>query len=366
LVGDVDLRGVLPGQEVAVPVFVRGADPAGFAGFQFALSCDPEVLQFIGALHGPLLAVTGEQWAEPDYAPYLWAVETHAVDACVRTVGMLMLTGVHRTLGNLAALETARVPSCDGELVSLRFRLLQMLSGPLDLTVDGTFDPLLVEDPLDESGVARVSSPSVVPGALILDGIPNWWQIGFFGRIGVDPDEDTDRDGTTNLDEYVSRTDPTVPDLVLDLARGWNLVSFHLSPQDADPTSVLAGGSGGESLSHCPVFEWVHTVAGGVYRRPSVIAAQTGYWVYLSPTDPAGGLYLKGAIADGEIRLTAGWNLIGPAKRVPPPSGLGPFWSWDPGAAGYVALVGGSGARLLPTRAYWVYAAEDTVINLGR
>jgi uncharacterized delta-60 repeat protein len=49
--------------------------------------------------------------------------------------------------------------------------------------------------------------------ALYLDtdglGMPDWWQIQYFGAIGVDPNADSDGDGVSNLQEYLDGTDPT-------------------------------------------------------------------------------------------------------------------------------------------------------------
>ncbi len=38
--------------------------------------------------------------------------------------------------------------------------------------------------------------------------LPDDWQIKYFGRLGVDPNGDPDRDGISNLDEYKAGTDP--------------------------------------------------------------------------------------------------------------------------------------------------------------
>jgi uncharacterized delta-60 repeat protein len=60
-----------------------------------------------------------------------------------------------------------------------------------------------------------VSSATSDTVALYLDtdglGMADWWQIQYFGAIGVSPDEDADGDGMSNLDEYHDGTDPTNP-----------------------------------------------------------------------------------------------------------------------------------------------------------
>ena len=45
------------------------------------------------------------------------------------------------------------------------------------------------------------------------DGLPDWWEYKYFGcRTCANPDDDSDGDGCTNLEEYRAGTDPTNPD----------------------------------------------------------------------------------------------------------------------------------------------------------
>jgi Fibronectin type III domain len=41
------------------------------------------------------------------------------------------------------------------------------------------------------------------------NGLPDAWELQYFGAIGVDPNADSDGDGVTNLQEYLYNTDPT-------------------------------------------------------------------------------------------------------------------------------------------------------------
>ncbi len=43
-------------------------------------------------------------------------------------------------------------------------------------------------------------------------GIPDWWQLKYFGYVGIDPDADPDGDGMDNFEEFENGTDPTVFD----------------------------------------------------------------------------------------------------------------------------------------------------------
>src|SRR5205814_3337654 len=50
-----------------------------------------------------------------------------------------------------------------------------------------------------------VSSPIVIDP---LNGLPVDWELSYFGRTGIDPFADPDRDGMNNLAEYRAGTDP--------------------------------------------------------------------------------------------------------------------------------------------------------------
>ena len=44
--------------------------------------------------------------------------------------------------------------------------------------------------------------------------LPSWWQLQYFGHLGVDPFADPDHDGMNNYQEYLAGTDPTNPNSV--------------------------------------------------------------------------------------------------------------------------------------------------------
>ncbi|MEN8255226.1 MAG: hypothetical protein ABFR33_07130 [Verrucomicrobiota bacterium] len=41
------------------------------------------------------------------------------------------------------------------------------------------------------------------------DGVPDWWELDYFGGIGMLPDAHGDADGFTNMEEYIAGSDPT-------------------------------------------------------------------------------------------------------------------------------------------------------------
>ena len=61
----------------------------------------------------------------------------------------------------------------------------------------------------------KVVSGGVLNLARIVDpggnGIPDWWEMDYFGFVGIDPAADPDGDGFTNLEEYMIGTHPNNP-----------------------------------------------------------------------------------------------------------------------------------------------------------
>ena len=55
------------------------------------------------------------------------------------------------------------------------------------------------------------------------NGLPDWWQQKYFGRLGIDPNSDPDGDGWSNRREYLAGTDPTRPNTSPVIA--WDLES---------------------------------------------------------------------------------------------------------------------------------------------
>jgi hypothetical protein len=55
----------------------------------------------------------------------------------------------------------------------------------------------------------RLVTPLIAPADSDGNGMPDWWQIQYFGHIGIDPNADPDGDGMGNLQEYLAGTSPT-------------------------------------------------------------------------------------------------------------------------------------------------------------
>ncbi|MCX5886111.1 MAG: hypothetical protein NT096_09420 [Proteobacteria bacterium] len=62
------------------------------------------------------------------------------------------------------------------------------------------------------------------------NGLPDWWELQYFGTTGQSASADADSDGLTNLEEYQNRTDPTKADTDADgMPDGWE-VDNKLNP----------------------------------------------------------------------------------------------------------------------------------------
>ncbi len=74
------------------------------------------------------------------------------------------------------------------------------------------------------------------------NGLPDDWELKYFGHIGVDPNADPDRDGLSNLEEFKNGTDPTKADTDGDgMSDGWE-VKYHLNPLNSgDAAKDLVG-----------------------------------------------------------------------------------------------------------------------------
>ena len=55
--------------------------------------------------------------------------------------------------------------------------------------------------------------------------MPDWWEIAYFGYVGVDPNGDADGDGVSNVVEYLQGRNPT-KGAVADSSRIINLTVF--------------------------------------------------------------------------------------------------------------------------------------------
>ena len=79
------------------------------------------------------------------------------------------------------------------------------------------------------------------------DGLPDVWELYYFGNLDQGPDDDPDEDGLTNLEELYLGTDPTVPNDPLRVSTierlpgglvrlGWTASALRVYRMDVSPT----------------------------------------------------------------------------------------------------------------------------------
>jgi hypothetical protein len=118
---------------------------------------------------------------------------------------------------------------------------------------------------LDRGRIERVDLQVAIP-CIDSDGngLCDWWELLFFGRLGVNPNADADGDGLSNLAEYRAGTDPIDPNSVFKFI---------------DVTNDAAGGIR---------VEW-SSVAGRVYtlqRSSSLLTGFTDLQQNIQATEP--------------------------------------------------------------------------------
>lgn len=118
-----------------------------------------------------------------------------------------------------------------------------------DLSQNGSGDPDAdgFNNAAEYSGGSNPTVKASVPGDVDGDGLPDSWEISYFGNLSATPDGDPDGDGATNLQEYAldpgfpsDPTDPTsFPDADIDfLNDAWEIRYFgniHAQDQHGDP-----------------------------------------------------------------------------------------------------------------------------------
>jgi hypothetical protein len=110
----------------------------------------------------------------------------------------------------------------------------------------------------DNTGVSATNVSDNVSIMLDTDGngMPDWWQMQYFGHLGVDPSADPDDDGTNNLQEFRQGTDP-MPALTI---VGGNFQDGNYGSFLPAPVVIGVTNDSGVGLSNSPI---VFTVSAG-------------------------------------------------------------------------------------------------------
>ena len=106
------------------------------------------------------------------------------------------------------------------------------------------------------SGTARAAN-AMMPSNYDTDGvgIPDWWQIQYFGHIGVNPSSDPDGNGYTLLQDYLGGANPTNPSSIPVVAT----ITTGTTP----PTGSVSPGSPGVVTTYYPITNGIDQTATG-------------------------------------------------------------------------------------------------------
>ncbi|MBE0544669.1 MAG: metallophosphoesterase [Verrucomicrobia bacterium] len=114
------------------------------------------------------------------------------------------------------------------------------------------------------------------------DGLPDDWEMGYFGNLEALPDEDPDGDGRTNREEYENGTNPLVADILrieqLELANNTGMLTISNNTgtrYDVERAITLPGN-----------WATMGTLQFGNSFTSSVPAGDQGYWRLRQPARP--------------------------------------------------------------------------------
>jgi|GEM_PF-893848 len=239
----------VPGQSVAIPVFVKVLSGFNLAGFQFLASVEPvsnapaltQNISFstVNAIPSPSSTVT----------PSIGKI------GCGWSLGSFSEPLVQ---SNLIGYVTMQVPTnaLAGQQYVLKMNLPE---GAADADTELTFESA-------STTVSVLSAPSVVPHI-----VSDEWKTNYFGSVTApeaDSDADPDNDGVPNWQEYLAGTNP------LDASSKLSFSSVHL--ESATPEVIS--------------FEW-QSVIGRAYQIETCSDLAKGIW-----TPVSGGLQGTGGI----------------------------------------------------------------------
>ena len=187
------------------------------------------------------------------------------------------------------------------------------------------------------------------------DGLPDWWELAYLGKLDYGPNDDVDGDGKTNAAEYVAGESPS--DVVLQLLPGWNLISMPVEPPDATTATLFAGSQ---------ILPQAITWDGEGYREVQDLVPKAGYWVFVPGPKDGGPVLCEVSgtpVLDGAVVLPPGWSLIGPVADCPVPvdKQIAGIWRWDVASSSYRVPEG----NLEAGEGYWIYvlAGDNCTIN---
>lgn len=148
------------------------------------------------------------------------------------------------------------------------------------------------------------------------DGLPNWFEMYWFGKFldfstatNANPGDDPDKDGLTNLQEYMAQTDPTKPEPIYKKGDVWDMATVHKKQSSFNPDG---------DFNDTPVWYYLyqHGEQGTILRdgnyelcpHNAKTTPYTGPMVHISPYSDSKYKYIHGWIcrnkaADGHWQL---------------------------------------------------------------
>jgi hypothetical protein len=158
-------------------------------------------------------------------------------------------TSDYSTDGNklrIIAYSSSTTISGTGTLFSLSLKADEDASeGEQDISFITTSSELLNPNALSNSDGSKSISPTLKDGKITIlkeeepeepDELPDDWEMKYFGNLDQGPDDDPDRDGYTNLQEYQSGTHPNDPN---DIDNDWLPDDWEQQIIDADPNDAI-------------------------------------------------------------------------------------------------------------------------------
>lgn len=146
------------------------------------------------------------------------------------------------------------------------------------------------------------------------DGLPDSWEQNAFGDLNQDGSGDADADGSSNGNELADQTNPAIPDVMLQLRSGLNMISLPIDPVPARSSFELATELGvnvkriSRLNSTTQLMEITEVVEGIPQGDSFSIVAKEGYYIEMMENQE---LVLEGNANNTAVDLAAGMNLIG-------------------------------------------------------
>ena len=164
-------------------------------------------------------------------------------------------------------------------------------------------------------GVLTATQTARITVALVVDsdhdGLPDDWEMKYFGTLDRDGTGDYDGDGISDLDEYRNGTDPRRPD-VLRLSSGFNLIAYpaKVPAKHATCKALLTDLARPDAIDYLdrynPTTQQFERCTGQDEQDFPIVAGE-GYVLRLKT---AAALPLAGEAVCPTITLTVGLNLI--------------------------------------------------------